>query len=130
MIAIPDWLKTSPLVIHVPDRTIFEPQRRVVFRNGSPHLLDCCNQAYPLGHCDELRLDYLKGVALWITDNQPLTVFRLTAAGDEIAVTDGHRKAIVRIPAPKPKSEERQAAEFMADLFDGQIITEVAPCLS
>lgn len=121
-LAPPDWLKTTSLAFHVPTRTIFEPQRRIVFRNSTPCLLDCCDQSYPLAQCDRLRLEHFRGVALWITENQQLTVFRLTAAGNEIAITDGTRKAIVRFPAPKPQDETRQAAQSVASFFNGEIL--------
>jgi hypothetical protein len=123
-IVVPDWLKTSPLACHEPDRTIFEPQRRIVFRNGVPSLLDCCGQAYPLARCAPLRLEHLRGVALWVTEGQTLTVFRMTAAGNEIAITDGRRRAIVRFPVD---SEVRAAAESLAQFFNGQIVQESPP---
>jgi hypothetical protein len=106
-IAIPPWLKTSPLACHVPAKVIFAPQRRIVFRNGSPCLLDVCEQHYPLSQCDQLRLEHLRGVALWITEGSSLTVFRLTAAGDEVAITDGKQRASVRFSVLSPKTEAR-----------------------
>lgn len=116
---IPLWLKTDPVVVHIPDRTIFEPQRRIIYFNGNPHLLDVCNRRYPLAQCDRLRLDYLNGVALWVTEGQPLTVFRVTSQGNVVAVTDGIRKAFVRFPAA---TRERRAAESLAAFFDGVVV--------
>lgn len=121
-VAIPTWLKTAPITIHLPDRTIFQPQRRIIRFNGQPYLLDIQNQRYPLAHCDQLRLEHLNGVALWITNDQPLTVFRLTTAGDTIAITDGKQKAFVRFPALTP---ERKAAESLAAFFNGEIANHV-----
>jgi hypothetical protein len=121
-IALPDWLKTAALVCYLPERTIFEPQRRIVFRNGVACLLDCCEQTYPLAQCDRLRLDHLNGVALWVTEGRSLTIFRLTARSDEIAVTDGKRRAIVRLPLSPPKPDARKAAESLAQFFNGTIV--------
>lgn len=120
-VAIPDWLKNDPVVFHLPDRTIFEPQRRIVRFNQQPYLLDCCNRRYAFAHCDRLRPEYLKGMALWVTENQPLTVFRLNSQGDLIAVTDGTKKAIVRLPQQTP---ERAAAESLALFFNGEVISD------
>lgn len=76
MIVAPEWLKTAPLVCHVPDKTIFAPQRRIVPRNGVPCLLDVCEQFYPLHQCDRLQLHHFNGVALLVTEEMPLTIYR------------------------------------------------------
>lgn len=119
MIVIPAWLKTDPVACYVPDRTIFQPQRRIIRLNGQPYLLDMCERRYPLAHCDRLRLEHLDGVALWITAGQPLTLFRLASPGYVIAITDGTRKAFVQF------HPERRAAERLAAFFDGEVITSV-----
>lgn len=125
-VAIPDWLKTDPFACYVPDRTIFHSQRRITYRNGVPCLLDVCEQTYPLAQCDRLRLEYLKGVALFITPNQILTIYpdcdRLGPNG--LIFTDGKCKVGVRIPM---QSEERLAAERLAEFFNG-VIVEAKNC--
>ncbi|WP_088893154.1 hypothetical protein [Leptolyngbya ohadii] len=118
----PEWLKESPLVIHTPSRKIFEPQRRIIVSASIPYLLDCCEQRYPLHWCDRLRSEHLRGVCLFITENQELTVFRLDSVSDRVAITDGHHKAIVEIPDLRPKTPERRAAESLAEFFAGELI--------
>lgn len=121
IVAIPAWLKTDPLACSVPDRTIFAPQRRIIFRDGVPWLLDICEQAYPLAYCDRLKLEYLKGVALFITPNQVITIYpdRDRLGPNGLVFTDGKHKVGVRIPS---KSEERIAAESLAEFFNGVIV--------
>jgi len=120
-LAIPGWLKTDPFACYVPERTIFAPQRRITYCNGVPCLLDVCGQSYPLSQCDRLRLEYLKGIALFITPHQVLTIYpdcdRLGPNG--LIFTDGKRQVGVRIPG---KWEERLAAESLAEFFNGVIV--------
>lgn len=126
---LPDWLKTDPFACHVPvgeaaalqHRTIFQPQRRITYRNSVPCLLDVCEQTYPLSQCDRLRLEYLKGVALFITPNQVITIYpeRDRLGPNGLVFTDGKQKVGVRIPGI---SEERLAAESLAEFFGGVIV--------
>jgi len=118
---VPGWLKTDPFACYVPECTIFAPQRRITYRNGVPCLLDVCEQAYPLAQCDRLRLEYLRGIALFITPHQVLTLYpaRNRLGPNGLIFTDGKRQVGVRIPA---ESEERLAAESLAEFFNGVIV--------
>lgn len=122
--AIPTWLKTDPLVCHVPDFTIFSPQRRIVYSGGIPQLLDVCDRPYPLANCDRLDLRYLQKTALLIgEDGQQFTMYcdrQLAVEGEIVLViTNGIRKVGVKIP---PLDEVRKAAESLVQMFDGAIV--------
>lgn len=122
-LAIPNWLKTDPLVCHVPDKTIFEPQRKIVRPGGIPHLLDLTDRLYPLANCDRLDLRYLHGAVLISADGEPITMHcdrQLSDGNGQVIVfSNGIRKVGVRIP---PSDEVRLAAESLAQMFDGEII--------
>lgn len=121
----PSWLKTSALACYVPEKIIFQPERRVIFRNAQPHLLDCQQRPYPLAHCEPLQLQHLNGVALFVSESEILSIYRdrtiLSRLGSQgFIVTDGTRKLGVRIAAP----DSLDAAKSLANFFDGSIYTE------
>ncbi|PSB25369.1 hypothetical protein [Stenomitos frigidus] len=121
-VAIPHWLKTDPFACYTVDRTIFRPQRRLIFANGVPSLLDCRNQTYPLVHCDRLHWDDFKGAALLVTGQQRLTVYPDFDGG--LIITDGRLKQKVILTPP---DDALEAARSLAQFFQGVVIPEEAP---
>lgn len=122
----PSWLKTSALVCYVPEKVIFEPERRITFRNSHPHLLDCQERAYPLAYCEPLQLQHLDGVALFVAESSVLSIYRdLTAISrlgtQGFVVSNGIRKLGVRIAPP----DSLDAVQSLANFFNGTIYTEV-----
>lgn len=116
---IPNWLKTDPFAVHVPDKTIFEPQRRITYRNAKPYLLDCLDHAYPLAQCDRLCLDHLKGIALLVTEDEPITI---TLTGKHrLELTNGRIKKSVLLPRP---DDAAIAAQALAQAFSGAVFTK------
>lgn len=125
----PTWLKSTRLVCYTPDKVIFEPIRRITWRNHQPCLLDCQEQSYLLRDCEPLQLHHFDGVAVFVYEDSILSVYRdysaIAKLGSQgFVVSSGDRKAGVRIMAP---DEGLKAAKSLAALFHGSIYSEELP---
>ncbi len=120
----PRWLQGCVFVIHLhaDGNTIFQPQRRITFQDGKPHLLDLRGTLYPLGECAPLKIWNLTETPTpLVTEGSVLTVYRARRPGEVFVVTDGIRSVGLRVPAIPVE----QAAASLATCFHGQItITE------
>lgn len=99
--AVPQWLKTdNPIVYFEPEHLLFIPQRRIVWINGRPHLLDYAKRSYPYTGCREPRLEDLRGVLVFVPESE-WKIITLIHQGDRWIADDGSRKWVLkRVSSP------------------------------
>lgn len=121
MSTVPDWLKTTAWAYC--NGVAFQPQRRIVPRDGQPHLLDCQDRAYPLDECQPLGLRHMdKATVIW--GQTQLSAFRLAnlahRLGDGFVLSDGHKRVWIRVEGVDPNT----AATALARAFGGVVVEE------
>ncbi len=121
MSTVPDWLKTTAWAYC--NGVAFQPQRRIVPRNGQPHLLDCQGMHYPLSGCQPLGLRHMDNATV-IWGKAKLKAFRLATLahrlGDGFVLSDGHKRVWIQVEGIDPDT----AAIALARAFGGVVVEE------
>jgi|SRR5579885_596956 len=119
---LPAWLEPRTWVCHLPTKTVFQAMRCQRDKaTGSIYLLDNTGRKdYVLTECDRLQLDHFNGIALLITEGQPLSAYRCPGG---LVVTDGRRAKRVVLE----HDEALKAAQSLAAAFNGVVIAGEVP---
>lgn len=131
---VPKWLDQDPFVFYSPERVVFAPQRKIRYPNGVASLVDANDREYPFQDCKALSLEVFQGglASIVLADGSELVAYpdrSKSKLGNGFVVSSGTKKLGVAIPKVQEpeylETEVLQAAQALADFFDGRIAKEV-----
>lgn len=124
---LPDWLTPKAIAIHVPSQTLFFPHKPLAHRGSGRVVIHTAPEngiPYPVSECTLVKLTHLSETPRLIFIDGKVAF--ILCHGNYVKFSAGSYTHFIELPqASVSHIESHQAAESLADFFNGTVVEEV-----